>query len=138
MRRLVDERGLSDRIYIESAGTGSWHVGDLADARARAAALARGYKLDRRAQQFTSRFFDRFDYVLAADDDNRAHLSRLAPDENAAKKIHLLREFDAASPEGSDVPDPYYGGPEGFEQVLDICEAACRSLLDHLVREIDR
>ena len=137
MRHLIDERGLSARIHVESAGTGSWHVGDLADARARVAALARGYSLDRRAQQFTRRFFDRFDYVLAADEDNREHLSRLAPDENAATKIHLLRDFDAASPKGSDVPDPYYGGPEGFEQVLDICEAACRGLLEHLVRELD-
>jgi protein-tyrosine phosphatase len=136
MRLLVEERGLSSRIHIESAGTGSWHVGQRADARSRSAALARGYTLDRRAQQITRRFFDRFDYLLVADYDNRIHLERLAPDAIAVKKIHLLRDFDPASPEGSEVPDPYYGGPEGFEIVLDVCEAACRGLLDHLAREI--
>jgi protein-tyrosine phosphatase len=136
MRRLVDERGLSGRIHIESAGTGSWHVGDLADSRARTAAHARGYTLDKRAQQFTRRFFERFDHVLVADADNRDHLERLAPDESARLKIHLLRDFDAGSPKGSDVPDPYYGGTDGFERVLDICEASCRGLLEHLLREL--
>jgi protein-tyrosine phosphatase len=137
MRRLVEGRDLSTSIHIESAGTGDWHVGQRADARSRAAGHARGYALDRRAQQFTARFFDRFDYVLVADDDNRAHLERLAPNEAARAKIHLLRDFDPASPKGSEVPDPYYGGPEGFELVLDVCEAACKGLLDHLVRELE-
>ena len=136
MRRLVEQRGLDGRIHIESAGTGGWHVGDPADARARAAGLARGYVLDRAAQQFTRGFFDRFDYVLAADASNRAHLDHLAPDAAAKRKIHMLRDFDPASPKGSDVPDPYYGGPEDFERVFDICEAACRGLHDHLVREL--
>jgi protein-tyrosine phosphatase len=138
MRHLVEKRGFAERILIESAGTGSWHVGQRADARSRAAGRARGYALDRRAQQFTRPFFDRFDYVLVADDDNRVHLERLAPDDDAASKIHMLRDFDPTSPRGSEVPDPYYGGPEGFELVLDVCEAACRGLLDHLVRELGR
>jgi protein-tyrosine phosphatase len=138
MRRLVDEKGLSSRIAIESAGTGGWHVGHLADARARAAGLARGYAFDRRAQQFTRRFFQRFDYLLVADNDNRVDLERLALDEVAVQKIHLLRDFDPASPKGSEVPDPYYGGSDGFERVLDICEAACRGLLEHLVDELER
>jgi protein-tyrosine phosphatase len=137
MRRLVAERGMSDRISIESAGTGGWHVGDEADPRSRSAARARGYALESRAQQFTRRFFDRFDYVLAADDDNRRHLMKLAPDDRARKKVWLLRDFDPSSPEGSEVPDPYYGGPEGFEQVIDICEAACKGLLDHLAIELE-
>jgi protein-tyrosine phosphatase len=136
MRRLVEGRGLADRIRIESAGTGSWHVGDHADPRSRRAAETRGYALDRRAQQFTRRFFERFDYVLVADSDNHEHLSRLAADAAALAKIHLLRDFDPASPRGSDVPDPYYGGPEGFELVLDICEASCRGLLEHLALEL--
>jgi protein-tyrosine phosphatase len=136
MQRLVDERGLSSRIQIESAGTGRWHVGDRADARSRSAALARGYALEKRAQHFTRRFFERFDYVLAADSDNHEHLVRLAPDDPTAQKIHLLRDFDPASPKGSDVPDPYYGAADGFERVLDVCEAACRGLLEHLVREL--
>jgi low molecular weight protein-tyrosine phosphatase len=136
MRRLVDEKGLSSRIAIESAGTGGWHVGELADARARAAGQARGYTLDRQAQQFTRHFFQHFDYLLVADNDNRIDLERLAPDRDAAAKIHLLRDFDPESPKGSNVPDPYFGGSAGFERVVDICEAACRGLLEHLVREL--
>jgi len=137
MRRLVEERGLSDRILIASAGTGGWHVGDRADRRSRDAGLARGYALDRLAQQFKRPFFERFDYVLAADTSNQAHLLHLARDDGAARRVHLLRDFDPDSPRGAEVPDPYYGGPEGFEEVLDICEAACRGLLEHLVRELE-
>ena len=138
MRHMVDERRLSSVIAIESAGTGGWHVGDPADLRARRAASRRGYELDRRAQQFTIEFFDRFDYVLAADADNLAHLERMAPDLDARRKIRLLRDFDETSPPGAEVPDPYYGGPDGFEQVLDICEAACRGLLDRIVGDLPR
>ncbi|MET0595447.1 MAG: low molecular weight protein-tyrosine-phosphatase [Polyangiaceae bacterium] len=137
MRHLVAERGLTDRIAIESAGTGDWHVGEAADTRSRAAAKTRGYKLDRRAQHFTPTFFARFDYVLAADGDNLAHLQRIAPDDAALAKIHLLRDFDAESPKGSHVPDPYYGGSDGFELVLDVCEAACRGLIDHLATKLE-
>jgi protein-tyrosine phosphatase len=137
MRRLVEERGLSDRIHIASAGTGGWHVGDRADRRSRDAGFARGYALDRRAQQFKRPFFERFDYVLAADTSNQAHLLHLAPDDGAARRVHLLRAFDPDSPPDAEVPDPYYGGPEGFEEVLDICEAACRGLLEHLVRDLE-
>lgn len=138
MRHLVEERGLADQIEIESAGTGDWHVGDSADERTRAAALSRGYRMEGRAQQFSRAFFDRFDYVLAADQNNYRQLEHLAPDAAAQGKIHLLRAFDPAAPEGAEIPDPYYGGPDGFEKVLDLCEAACRGLLEHLERAIAR
>jgi protein-tyrosine phosphatase len=138
MRHLVQERGLSGQIHIESAGTGDWHVGDAADTRARAAGLRRGYRLDGRAQQFRHHFFARFDYVLAADQENLHSLERLAPDAEARQKIRLLRSFDPASPPGAEVPDPYYGSPDGFDEVLDFCEAACRGLLDHLEGELAR
>jgi protein-tyrosine phosphatase len=136
MRRLVTQRGMSSRVVMESAGTGGWHVGDRPDARARQAALARGYELESVAQQFTARFFDRFDYVLAADADNLEQLRRLAPNATAREKVKLLRDFDPEAPPGSEVPDPYYGGADGFELVLDICEAACRGLLAHLESEL--
>jgi protein-tyrosine phosphatase len=133
MRQLIAERGLTARFVIESAGTGSWHVGEKADPRSRSAAEGRGYRLDRHAQQFTAASFARFDYVLAADNDNLRHLQRIAPDDASRAKIHLLRDFDPASAKGSDVPDPYYGGADGFDDVLDICEAACRGLLANLI-----
>jgi protein-tyrosine phosphatase len=137
MRRLVAERGWTDRLAIESAGTGDWHVGEAADPRARAAGLERGYQLDRCARHFTASSFTRFDYVLAADRDNFRHLQRIAPDDASRAKIHLLRDFDPASPKGSEVPDPYYGGAEGFEHVLDVCEAACRGLIAHLAERFE-
>jgi protein-tyrosine phosphatase len=134
MRHLIDEAGLQDQIEIDSAGTGEWHVGEPRDPRSSAVGRRRGIPLYGRARQFQPGDFARFDYVLAMDKQNRDALLELAPDESAAAKVHLLREFDPASPPESDVPDPYYGGPEGFDRVFDICEAACRGLLDHLRR----
>jgi protein-tyrosine phosphatase len=87
-----------------------------------------------RARQFQRSDFARFDYVLALDRENLADLLKLAPDANARAKLHLLREFDPTSPPGTDVPDPYYGGIDGFERVFEICETACRGLLEHLRR----
>src|SRR5260370_15338079 len=136
MRRLVEERGLSDRILIASAGRGGWHVGDRADRRSRDAGLARGYALDRLAQQFKRPFFERFDYVLAADTSNKAHLLHLARDDGAARRVHLLRDFDPDSPRGAEVPDPYYGGPRGFGQGLPNLRGASPGPSPHLGREV--
>jgi protein-tyrosine phosphatase len=132
MRHLVREAGLQDAISIDSAGTGSWHVGEERDRRSRAVAKQRGMPITGPARQFSRSDFDRFDLVLALDEQNAADLRRLAPTDDARAKIHLLREFDQDAPPGAEVPDPYYGGTEGFELVFDICLAACRGLLDHL------
>jgi protein-tyrosine phosphatase len=132
MRTLVSQQGLDGYIDVESAGTGTWHLGELADSRARATAKARGVTLDRRAQQFSRESFDRFDYVLVMDEDIQKTIRRLSPAKEDHEKVHVLRDFDPASPKGSRVPDPYYGGPDGFEDVFDICDAACRGLLAHL------
>ncbi len=132
MRTLVSQQGLDDYIDVESAGTGTWHLGELADSRARATAKARGVTLDRRAQQFTRDSFDRFDYVLVMDEDIQKTIRRLSPAKEDHEKVHVLRDFDPESPKGARVPDPYYGGPDGFEEVFDICDAACRGLLAHL------
>jgi protein-tyrosine phosphatase len=137
MRRLVTEAGLDSAIVVESAGTGDWHAGSLPDDRARAAGRARGYALESRAQQFVRSFFERCDYVIAMDGSNKKHLLRLAAGDRQKSKIDLLRDFEPGAPRGADVPDPYYGGPAGFEEVLDICERACRGLLEH-VRNIER
>lgn len=132
MRTLVSQQGLDGHIEVESAGTGTWHLGEAADSRARATAKARGVTLDRRAQQFTRAWFDRFDYVLVMDEDIQQTIRRLSPAKADHEKVHVLRDFDPDSPRGSRVPDPYYGGPDGFEDVFDICDAACRGLLAHL------
>lgn len=132
MIHLVEDRGLSDQIEIDSAGTAGYHTGDPADHRSLQAARKRGVDLPSRARQFVSTDFARFDYVLAMDSSNLDALRRLG-----GQNIHLLRDFDPQSDKGSSVPDPYYGGSQGFEIVLDQCFAACEGLLEHLVKQHD-
>jgi protein-tyrosine phosphatase len=134
-RHLVRDAGLEGSIAIDSAGTGSWHVGEAPDRRACAAGKRRGIDVAGAARQFRPSDFVKFDYVVAMDSANYDDLVALAPDAAAKKKIHLLRSFDAASPPGASVPDPYYGGPEGFDDVVELCLAACRPLLDRLRKE---
>lgn len=140
MARLVEAAGLTDAIELDSAGTGAWHVGERPDARATEAAAARGIAMRGLARQVRVEDFERFDLLLAMDAENQRALRALAPDAAAAAKVRLLREFDPAAASGGagdgarslDVPDPYYGGPDGFDRVLDLVEAACAGLLAQL------
>lgn len=134
LRQLVREAGLEHAVVVDSAGTAAYHVGELPDPRTRAAARARGIELTHRAWQFGAEDFARFDWVLAADAANHAELARRAPDAAARAKLHHARDFEPGAAPGSALPDPYYGGREGFEQVLDLCFAACAGLLTELVR----
>lgn len=136
MRTLVGQAGLQDAIELDSAGTGAWHVGESPDARATAAARARGIVLDGAARQVRAQDFERFDLILAMDGSNLHALRQLAPDESAREKVRLLREFDPAGAglHDLDVPDPYYDSQRGFEIVLDQVQAACVGLLEY-VRE---
>lgn len=131
-RKLVADAGLSEAFVIESAGTGDWHVGDPPDSRSVAAAATHGVHLEGRAAQFTAASFDRFDHVLAMDSDNRTNLNRMARDGADRAKIALLRDYDPTAPKGASVPDPYYGGADGFEDVFAICQRACDGLLARL------
>jgi protein-tyrosine phosphatase len=132
MRELVRRSQLQDRLVLDSAGTGAWHVGESPDARATAAARARGIVLEGSARQIQPGDFQEFDLILAMDRSNLRDLLRLAPDEQAQAKVRLLRDFDPRSDGEQDVPDPYYGGPNGFEYVLDLVQAACEGLLGEL------
>jgi len=133
MKKLVAREGVAQRFVIDSAGTAGYHAGDGADPRTVLHAKRRGVDLaPHRARQFGRSDFARFDYVLAADADNVRVLQKLAPDDAARAKIHLLRAFEPSAPRGASVPDPYYGGSSGFDDVLDICERACRGLLEHM------
>lgn len=125
LRHLAQQEGIE--LRIESAGTGDWHVGSPPDERAQRHAKGRGYDLSTlRARQVRASDFVEFDLILAMDRGHLRALERMAPHEARLK----VRLFVA----GRDVPDPYYGGPEGFEQVLDLVEAACRDLLRELKR----
>jgi protein-tyrosine phosphatase len=133
----VAREGLDGAVEIDSAGTGAWHVGEPPDTRSTAAAKARGITMEGAARQVTDADFEAYDLLLAADAQNVAALRAVAPDDEGAAKVRLLREFDAAAVAANDleVPDPYYGGPDGFDDVLDMVDAACRGLLDRLRAE---
>ena len=137
MRRMVVEAGLADRVEIESAGTSDWHVGSSPDARATAVAARRGTMLEGAARQVRAEDFAAWDLLLCADRANAAALLALAPDAAAAEKVRLLREFDPASVAAGEleVPDPYLGHG-GFDEVLDIIEAACAGLLARVERVV--
>lgn len=126
---LVNQSDLRDNIRVDSAGTGAWHAGEPPDRRARAAATARGYQLDHIvARQLNRSDFSNFDYVLAMDHENMANIKSLCP-VNYQGRIGLFLEF-AASTTFDEVPDPYYGGENGFNEVLDMVEDAASGLLD--------
>ena len=139
MRHKLRAAGLAEVVDVESAGTGGWHVGPAPDERAAAAAAARGIALESRAQRFQAMHFDDFDLIVAMDRQNLEDMRSLAPHAAAAGKLHLLREFDPlAVRSGSlEVPDPYYGGESGFEDVLDMVERACDGLLDEIRGELN-
>ncbi len=134
MRHLVREQGLEHRIEVDSAGTGDYHVGEPPDARACAAGKRRGIGVEGRARQIRREDFSSFDYVVAMDSSNYERLLQLAP-AALRSKVSLLRAFDPASPPGAAVPDPYYGGDAGFDEVLELCLASCRGLLAHIRKE---
>jgi protein-tyrosine phosphatase len=131
MARLLAEAGLAGRVEIDSAGTGGWHVGELADPRSREAARRRGLELTHRARQIGRADLDRFDLIVVMDRDNLRRVTAMT-DPRARAAVRLLRSFDPTAPEGAIVPDPYDGGPAGFDEVLDICERACEGLLAHV------
>lgn len=142
-RRLVEEAGLSDRVVVDSAGTGPWHAGDDMDPRARHTLLAHGYQPhDHVAKQFLAADFDERDVVLAIDSGHLSRLGNLArlssdPAE-AAGSLSLLRSYDPTAGTDLDVPDPYYDDAEGFENVLEQIERACTGLLAALSPRLDQ
>jgi protein-tyrosine phosphatase len=134
MRALIEREGLADAIKLESAGTGAWHLGSPPDERAAAAAAGRGVALSGTARQVRPEDFFDFDLLLAMDAHNLSELEQLAPGAAERAKVRLLREFDPGSDarEGLDVPDPYYGGASGFDDVFDLITAACEGLLQEI------
>ena len=132
LRVLVEREGVSDRVEIDSAGTYGGHSGERSDPRMRRAAEARGIAMTHRARQVREEDFERFDMVIAMDDNNYENLFRLAPDRAAQQKIYRFREFLRNHPDWSYIPDPYYEGHEGFELVLDLLEDGCSVLVEQI------
>jgi protein-tyrosine phosphatase len=132
-RNYVEKAGLLERIHIDSAGTHNYHIGDPPDARTQHAARRRGYDMSKlRGRQVEAEDFLRFDYVLAMDEANLAILTQLRPD-GAPSHLGLFLEFAERHRE-REVPDPYFGGTDGFERVLDMVEDAANGLLKHILQ----
>jgi len=129
MRGLVADAGLEGEIEIESAGTGNWHIGYPPDERSVAAAAERGVELTGEARQVAHGDFDGFDLLIAMDRQNRDDLLALARSDEDRAKVKLLRSYADGE---LDVPDPYYGGEDGFADVVDIIERSCEAMLDEV------
>lgn len=131
-RQLLNQAGLASQVLVESAGTGHWHLGKAPDKRSAAAALSRGVDIsDLRAQQVTAKDFHEYDYLFAMDYANLANLLAMAPPQHQAT-LALFMDYATDSNGLLEVPDPYYGGDQGFEQVLDLVEDASLGLLQNL------
>lgn len=132
LRRMVEDEGLADDVVVTSAGTGAWHVGGPMDPGSAAVLRARGLDPDtHRAQQMTADVVDRYDLLVAMDTSNLADLQEMVGDADHPRVV-LLRDFDPDGADGQSVPDPYGGGPDGFETVYAQVEAACAGLVTAL------
>jgi protein-tyrosine phosphatase len=133
-RHKVRERGVDEQFEIDSAGTSGYHDGAPPDARSSETALRRGVELAGQSRKLTAADLRRFDYVIAMDGENLREIRALEAAAGGSAHIHRLREWDPEA-SGADVPDPYYGGPDGFDDVHDIVDRSCEALLDHLLAE---
>ncbi|MBE6288530.1 MAG: low molecular weight phosphotyrosine protein phosphatase [Mediterranea massiliensis] len=132
MRHLVEKSGREHEFEIDSAGILSYHQGELPDSRMRAHAIRRGYNLLHRSRPVCTDDFYHFDLIIGMDDRNIDDLKERAPSPEEWKKIHRMTEYCTRFTHADHVPDPYYGGAEGFEYVLDLLEDACQGLLNHI------
>jgi protein-tyrosine phosphatase len=134
---LINDQGLENQIIIHSAGTGGWHVGASPDARMQATARTKGIQLTSRAQQTEAGDIRRFDLVLAMDQSNLETMEYLCSPEMAAKKLRLFRSFDPEADGDLDVPDPYYGGDDGFDHVFQIVHRTCPPILEYVKSQME-
>ena len=135
MQAMVDERGLTDRFFIDSAGIGGWHVGDLPDKRMRVHARPRGYELTHQARKVQPSDFEDFDLIVGMDANNIDDLNSLAVTIEQQDKVVMMGDYIRQYPNYDHVPDPYYEGSEGFELVLDLLEDSCENLLNRILEQ---
>lgn len=133
-RHQVRERGVEDQFEIDSAGTSDYHIGAPPDRRSVASAKRRGINVTGSGRQITAEDLHQFDYVIVMDAQNLADVEQIVDASGGSARVHRLREWDP-EPADFDVPDPYYGGPEGFDTVHDIVERSSAAFLDHLLAE---
>lgn len=131
-RLLVEQSGVAGKYDLDSAGTSSYHIGEPPDERMRRVAAGKGLQVVGRSRQLIPQDLDRFDLIIAMDSSNYNHLMRLSADDGQASKIHMMREWDPQGDPDAGVPDPWYGGMDGFERTFEIVERSCRGLFDAL------
>ncbi|MGM0580841.1 MAG: low molecular weight protein-tyrosine-phosphatase [Bacteroidota bacterium] len=138
MKDKIVKSGVEEQFKIDSCGTADYHIGELPDERARENARKNGIELNQRARQFESADFNRFDHILVMDNANKMKVIGLATSEKHLQKVQLMREFEPESAFiGADVPDPYYGGTEGFQNVYDILDRCTEKLLNYHLQAIE-
>ena len=135
-QHLVNERGLHPYFYIDSAGTSAWHIGEPANSKSRQMANKHGVKLNSRARKFEPADLEEFDLILAMDRENLQNIRQLDTQNRFSDKIKLMRDYDP-QPGDDEVPDPYYGGMDGFQHVFDVVHRSCAALLDELEGRIE-
>lgn len=129
---IVKDRGYAEAIMIDSAGTSAYHVGEQADSRMRKHASRKGYKLESRSRQLVYSDLEKFDYIIAMDSSNYRDIMRLDRAKLYKSKVYMMCDFSKEY-FNHDIPDPYYGGPEGFDTVILMLEEACSGLLNYIV-----
>lgn len=137
MKHIAKEKGISDKLFIDSAGIGNWHEGELPDARMRVHGSKRGYDFNSRARQIKRTDLDRFDLILVMDEDNYEDVCSLTGNPEKQAKVRRMADYLNRFRGRKSVPDPYYGGEAGFELVLDLLEDGCTELADILKTAIE-
>ena len=135
-QHLVNQRGLQSYFYIDSAGTSAYHIGEPANSKSQWVANQQGVKLHSKARRFEPADLEEFDLILAMDSENYSNIIRLDKNGSYAEKIKMMRDFEP-KPDSRDVPDPYYGGMDGFQNVFDVIMRSCEGLLDELEKRIE-
>lgn len=130
-KKIVNERNLTDNFFIDSAGTSAYHIGEQADSRMRKTALKRGYRLTSLSRQIIEKDLIEFDYIIPMDESNYLNILSLDKNSEFKDKILMMNNF-SQNYINSDVPDPYYGDHDGFNEVIDILEESCSGLLDYI------
>jgi len=136
-QHLVNERGLDSYFYIDSAGTSAFHIGEPANSKSQKVANEHGVQLRSRARRFEADDLEEFDLILAMDHENFDNIKQLDSANNYSEKIKLMREFDP-KPGDKAVPDPYYGGMDGFQNVFDVLKRSSETLLDQLEQQVEK
>lgn len=134
MKQMVEEKGLADQFFIDSAGIGSWHVGQLPDARMRRCGSRHGYCFDSHARQFQVQDFERFDLIVVMDRDNYRAITAKATCEADRQKVVCCADYLQQHRQYTTVPDPYYGDEADFDLVIELLEDALQELLKEIIK----